>query len=417
MSPGSIGMRRGINTSPIRRDPLRAGPEDRPLKLMQLIPTLGRGGAEDQALLVASAALGRGWRVEAAFPFVRDATDELANDFGAAGVVYRPLEIGPSAGGEQAGGAGHWQGFQRVRAHLEKQKPDAVMMVLPEADRLPGGVLACAKCGVPTVLSFGQTLEAKKIGAALRKAYAWAGRRGQALVAGTRFERGLIAKTFAMPENEITVIPGGVRPIPGAEDPAARQEARRALRKELKLGPEAFIALTVGRLSERKGHDSLLGALELCRGETGDVRFVWAGDGERMPRLRQRIDGMGLAGRVFLLGQRDDVSRLLPAADLFVLPSLREAFPNALMEAMAAGLPIVSSDAGGISERLNHGEHGLLYPAGDEKALAEMLVKALTYGQAMSRLGDNARLRAGEFRMARMTDAFLGLIQKTAAQA
>ena len=384
------------------------------MKLMQLIPTQGRGGAENYALRVASAALRRGWRVEAAFPFIRDVTDGLANDFGAAGVVYRPLEIGPPRDGSDAGKMGHWHRFQRVRAHLQRQKPDAVMMVLPAANRLMGGVLACAQAGVPTVMVFGLIKEALELSTARLKAYAWARRHRQALVAKSRFDRALIAKSFAMAEEEIAVIPNGVSPVPGADDPAAREAARAELRRELKLAPDAFVALTVGRLSEQKGHDNLLDALELCGDKAKEVKFVWAGDGERMPRLRQRVEGMGFTGRVFLLGQRDDVARLLLAADLFVLPTLYEGHPNALMEAMSAGLPIVSSDASGIPEYLSHGEHGLLYPAGDEKALADTLLKALNYGRAMPRLGEKARLRAGEFTMARMEDGILGLIQETA---
>ena len=381
---------------------------------MQLIPTQGRGGAENYALRVASVALRRGWRVEAAFPFIRDATDGLANDYGAAGVLYRPLEIGPPTTGAEAGRLGHWHRFQRVRAHLLKQKPDAVMVVLPAANRLMGGVLACAWCGAPTVLVFGLIKEALLLSKARLKAYAWARRHTQVLVAKSRFDRGLIAKSFAMPEDEIAVIPNGVLPVPGADDPAARAAARAALRRELNLEPEAFVALTVGRLSEQKGHDNLLDALALCGEKTEGVNFVWAGDGERKPRLRQRIEGMGLKGRVFMLGRRGDVARLLLAADMFVLPTLYEGHPNALMEAMSAGLPIVSSNASGISEYLSHGEHGLLYPAGDAKALADTLLKALGYGQAMNKLGKNAKLRAGEFTMARMEDGILGIIQKTA---
>ena len=89
---------------------------------------------------VASAALRRGWRVEAAFPFIRDATDELANDYGAAGVCSTaPLEIGPPVAGPDSGRLGHWHRYRRVRALLQKQKPDAVMIVLPAANRLLGG--------------------------------------------------------------------------------------------------------------------------------------------------------------------------------------------------------------------------------------------------------------------------------------
>ena len=261
---------------------------------------------------------------------------------------------------------------------------------------------------------FGLIREELKLGRARLLAYAWARGRRQALVAKSKFDRGLIARSFAMPEDEIAVIPNGVEPVPGAYDPALRQRARDRLRRELGLNPDSLVALTVGRLSEQKGHDDLLDALALAKDALGRVNFVWAGDGERMPRLKQRIDNMGLGKRVFMLGQRSDVPRLLLAADLFVLPTLYEGHPNALMEAMSAGLPIVSSDASGISEYLTHGEHGLLYPAGDEKALAESLVKALEYGQAMTRLGKNAMLRAGEFTMARMEEGVLGLIRKTA---
>src|SRR5439155_17641773 len=108
-----------------------------------------------------------------------------------------------------------------------------------------------------------------------------------------------------------------------------------------------------------------------------------------------------------LLGHRDDVAERLAAADIFVLPSRSEAFPNALLEAMAAGLPVVASAVGGILEIVEHGRTGLLVPPGDASALADRLMRVMADPALGRRLGDRARAEVeAQYSFDRMVAAF-----------
>jgi len=149
-----------------------------------------------------------------------------------------------------------------------------------------------------------------------------------------------------------------------------KDEIRRDVRAELGLDPGEVLALTVANIRSEKGHDVLLAAAsEITTGDTA-VRFVWVGDGPRRDALTAARDAGGLTRRVQVLGARQDVVRLMTAADLFVLPSRQEGLPVALMEAMSAGLPVVATTVGGVPDIVTDGREGLLVPPGRADLLA-----------------------------------------------
>lgn len=157
-------------------------------------------------------------------------------------------------------------------------------------------------------------------------------------------------------------------------------EARAAARVELGLGDDDVVIGTVGNLTPKKDHRTLLQALaRLDDGLAGDgtVRGVIIGDGPLASRLAEDIARLGLSERVTLLGSRSDVPALLPAFDVFAMSSRHEGLSIALVEALAAGVPCVATNVGGISEVVLHGESGLLVPAGDSDALAAALTEVL----------------------------------------
>jgi hypothetical protein len=166
--------------------------------------------------------------------------------------------------------------------------------------------------------------------------------------------------------------------------------------------------LYVGRLSPEKGLLNLLDAMAALR-ESGNqaqpgpsplpvrIELTLAGHGPQLAALRQRVAELGLADRVRFAGllDRAGVYRELAAADLFVLPSLTEGFPKALVEAMAAGIPAVASGVGAIPMILGlEGEHGRVIPPGNVDALVAALAALGADPARRSRLGQNARRRA-----------------------
>jgi glycosyltransferase involved in cell wall biosynthesis len=168
---------------------------------------------------------------------------------------------------------------------------------------------------------------------------------------------------------------------------------RERLRGELGVPPEAGLVLAVGRLNAEKGQSLLLQAAPAVLSRCPGTVFALAGDGPLRGALEQQAAQLGIAGQVRFLGVRQDVPALLAAADLFVLPSRSEGMPNALLEAMAAGLPVVSFEVGGVGEVLVHGVTGLLVPPEDADGLARAMLALLENEQERRRLGAAARER------------------------
>lgn len=175
------------------------------------------------------------------------------------------------------------------------------------------------------------------------------------------------------------------------------QGEARAVKTSLGLPPSARLIGSVGRLEPVKGHAYLLEAFAALAPRFTDLYLALAGEGELLPQLRSRARSEGLADRILFLGWRDDIPGLLQAFDLFVLPSLNEGMGRALVEAMAAGLPIVAARAGGVPEVLAEGEAGLLVEAGSALALARGIETLLLDPARGVRLGTAARERAQRY--------------------
>lgn len=145
---------------------------------------------------------------------------------------------------------------------------------------------------------------------------------------------------------------------------------RHAVRRALGLSDETLVIGTVGRLDPIKDHAALLAAVA----QLGDVRprvtLVIVGEGPCRPSLERDIIRRGIGDRVIMAGERLDVPDLLAAFDVFALPSLGEGISNTILEAMAAGLPVVATDVGGNPELVEHDVTGLLVPSGSSSALA-----------------------------------------------
>ncbi len=193
----------------------------------------------------------------------------------------------------------------------------------------------------------------------------------------------LLTERLAWPRHKIDVIHNGV-PVDRFQRPPDPE-----LRDRLTGGADRPIILTAARLAPQKGLDVLLRAAVHVPGG----QFVFAGEGPERPRLEAQAEKLGLDDRVLFLGRRSDVPELLAASDVFVLPSLFEGSSLAVLEAMAAGKPVVSSAIGGTDELVVDGESGLLVPPGDVGALALALNTLLSEAELRARLGARARDR------------------------
>jgi glycosyltransferase involved in cell wall biosynthesis len=149
--------------------------------------------------------------------------------------------------------------------------------------------------------------------------------------------------------------------------------------------------LTIARLHPQKGLEYLLRAAALVP----EARFLVAGDGQEREALEAEARKSGLAGRLEFLGHRTDVPMLLRSADVFVLPSLYEGFPVSVLEALAAGTPVIATAVSGTDEIVVHGENGILVPPRDPHALGSAIREVLSDRSLARRLvaGGTARVR------------------------
>jgi glycosyltransferase involved in cell wall biosynthesis len=145
------------------------------------------------------------------------------------------------------------------------------------------------------------------------------------------------------------------------------------------------------------------------------VRTLIAGDGPLRGELEETAQAFGLDGAVKFLGHRDDVPRLLAAADMLVLPSIYEGLPNVVLEAMRFGKPVVATAAPGTTELVTDGQTGLLVPIHDPTALARAIRTAVDNRDLAHRLGEAGRARVlSEFSAAAMVERFARLYESLA---
>ncbi len=185
------------------------------------------------------------------------------------------------------------------------------------------------------------------------------------------------------------VIPNGIPVDEYAPNPEKRAQFRAAHGVE----PEAVVIVHVGRFVELKNHALLLQAFAQLK--STHPLYLWlVGDGELRPAMEQRARELGIAERVRFWGVRSDVADILNAADIFTLPSKYEGNPMAVMEAMAAGLPVVASHVGGIPELVEDEHQGLLVPADDQPCLVQGLQALIDNPTKRYQLGKSAVERA-----------------------
>ncbi len=217
----------------------------------------------------------------------------------------------------------------------------------------------------------------------------------------------LYQKYFLLPKRKCTVIPNGL-------DVAKyhfSEEIRLAKRRELGLTDNLVLGC-LAKLRAQKGHSYLLEAFQSIHTQHPHTRLLLIGDGEERQRLESLAVTLSLQDAVIFLGNRNDVPELLATIDIFVFPTLFEGMSNALMEAMASGLPIVATDIPENKELLVHDMTGILVPTRNPEALAQAIHSLITHKEKTTSLKTNARKVAlQKFSLERIVSQYRELFQ------
>jgi len=218
----------------------------------------------------------------------------------------------------------------------------------------------------------------------------------------------LVQKEFHVPARRVCVVRNGV-------DFGRFASLRANRRKHFpEVDVDAKLILTVANMhTEGKGHYELIEVARQLRSTYPDARFIFAGDGAERLNIEASARTAGVQDSVTFLGQRADIPELLACCDIFVLPSRAEGLPNSMLEAMAAGLPIVATAVGGVPEVIEDGVNGLLVPPRDPVSLAGAILRILRDPEFAKRLAVAGRERAhSEFGFDRVV-AELGFVYET----
>lgn len=184
------------------------------------------------------------------------------------------------------------------------------------------------------------------------------------IIAVSYYDRDIALKSKIFTDEKIKVIQNGINP-----DRLLTVPLRRSLRKKVYVG-------TVTRLVSEKGLDSLIEAVVLVSKQRPDTEFVIIGDGYLRDNLEQKVQDLNLDGYIKFYGYRKDIISVLASLDIFIMSSVKEGLPLALLEAMAAGLPIIATSVGGIPEVLG-AERGIIVPPAEPVRLAEAIIRLI----------------------------------------
>lgn len=222
------------------------------------------------------------------------------------------------------------------------------------------------------------------------------------VVANSEMVKADILRHYNIPPEKITVIRNGIY-APSLNDPGARA----GIRKELGIDDEAVMLLFVGSGFERKGLMHAVRALPYLK-EKSDIRLVVAGKG-RAGIYEREAKRLGVRENVIFAGPRKDAARFYQAADIFILPSIYEPFSNACLEALSAGLPIVTTRANGFSEIITESTGAVIGDPSDSREVAEAVGKFLDRS-TRALAGEAAKRAAGQYTIGNAVDAFMELI-------
>lgn len=360
-------------------------------RILEIIPTLDRAGAEKQLCLLAAGlprdefevhvcALTRGGPLEA--------------DLRAAGIpltiIGKRWKIDPRA-------------FLRLKKHIARLRPDLIHTWMFAANTY--GFAAARACGVKNVI-IGQRCVDPWKGRIQLEFDRQLARRCSGVATNSEGVRDFYVNHGA-PADRVRVIPNGVA-IPNPPS-----TTRRQLLAELELPENSRLIGLVGRLWPQKRVKDAIWAADLLKVIRNDVQLLVIGDGPQRDRLLRFREQVCIRGKVHFLGERGDVSRLMPHFDVLWSTSGYEGQSNAILEAMACGVPVVATDIPGTRELVVPNETGFLVPVGDRAGFAKCTERLLNDAELAGRFSAAARSRmANEFSVAKMIERHVALYRE-----
>ncbi|MEV0346410.1 glycosyltransferase [Nonomuraea sp. NPDC050680] len=340
-----------------------------------LIGHLGRGGAEAQISLLAQGLSGRGIEVHMFLISKSGPHEAVLRD---AGIEVHHLGFGRASSGSPDP-VRCLRGFARLIRLLRHIRPEVLHAYLFEGRML--GPPAARLAGVPVMVAgrrnAGEPEQRHRRVVVLERAM-------------TRITDHVVTNAVAVAEEARTITKIPARKLSVIYNGLRASAFERA--EPASIDTALPVVLCVARLAPQKGHDILIEAASRLVQRGRPCTFLLAGEGRERHRLEELVRGSRVDVR--FLGDRTDVTALLAKADVVVLPSLWEGLSNAVMEAMAAGRPIVATSVGGTPELLDG--RGILVPASDARALADGIVRVLDDPDLAASLGREARAWARE---------------------
>ncbi|MDP6474238.1 MAG: glycosyltransferase family 4 protein [Alphaproteobacteria bacterium] len=299
---------------------------------------------------------------------------------------------------------------------FRETRPDLIFCANGTPAGSHGAIQAAHKLGIPYMIREGLVAEQFFGGndgerAALRRNYMGA----RAVITKSRENLDFLQSRLDLPADFGRVIPNSAA---DAFFTPRNEAARAARRRKLGLSEEDILCFTAAGLRPVKGYVHQIQALRHLERHAlfQRIKFAWAGDGPMREFLDRQIARFGFADRIHLLGHVADVAEWLDAADMFILPSLGEGMPGCVLEAMAKGVPVIATPAGGTPEAL--GDCGHLLPETEDEntrasALAEAILRWADDDNARRRAGERARARArARFTRAPMLKAYMESIEQ-----
>ena len=328
------------------------------------------------------------FEVEVAGPPVRDGHD-LDTRFGE-DVADLGVRLHPVAMRRQVSPVSDLRAVLELSRIMRRGRYDVVHLHSSKAGVL--GRIAAKLSGIKTVYTPNGFYFLNAEGRVARSFYLaverFAGLLTDRLVAVSESERAAILEARVVADRKVVVIPNAIE----ADELAADSAARDRVRTELGIPSDAFVLGTVSRFIRQKDPLTMIRMIREVQRAAPEVHFVWCGEGGDLePDTMALVDELGSRERLHFTGFRHDVHDVMNAFDVFVLSSIFEGLPYALLEAMFLELPVVATDVVGSRDVVMDGETGVLTPPGDPAALAEGVLRLVRDDQLRRTLADSAR--------------------------